>query len=541
VGQLMSLGGEVPFQSTIPGFPQAVAALIGLGRLFLGQTFPLGPGSDVWYWAPTRMIPHPPAEAVPIAEFPAFTFLFGDLHAHMIALPLALMAVLLAVHWARCRKSRWPSLLVGGLVIGALWPTNTWDYPGYLVLGLAGLAVGLWPKRGLRSGDLKRRLGILVLQGGVLLVLTRLLYLPYIENYAAGYTTIDPWEGSRTPLLIYLAIHGVMLFPIFTRLVIETSRRTGNAGRGALTAVLLGGAVVVALALGLNGIQVALLVLPAAALVALLVLAPSMPANRRLMWLMVGLALSLSLVVEIVVLRGDISRMNTVFKFYLQAWLLLAAAAGVSVAWVREQARCWPEKSRRLWWGAMAALIVGGALYLPFGVRTRALERTSPETGLTLDGMAFMEDGAVPGPTRTIELRGDYEAIRYMQDEIEGSPVIMEWAGIGYYDWSSRVSIHTGLPAVIGWGWHEIQQRATLPAEMVHERRSDVAEFYETTDIALAVAILERHDVSYVYVGEFERDEHDPAGIAKFEQMASQGLLKVWYDALGVTIYEVVR
>jgi YYY domain-containing protein len=538
--QLISLGGTEPFASTIPGYPQAVAALIGLGRLALGQAFPISPSSDWWYWVPTRIIPSP-GEAGAITEFPAFTFLYGDLHAHMIAFPLALAAIVLAVNWARSSKSRWGSLLLGGLVIGALRPTNTWDYPAYLVLGLAGLAVGLWPRRGIGGGDLKRRVIRLALDAGVLVLLSSLLYLPYIANYAAGYTSVEPWQGSRTPVLIYLWIHGVMLFPILTRLVIESSRSAGSRVRATATAVALGGSAVVAMALALNGVQVALVAIPAAALVVLLVLAPAMPANRRVLWLMVGLALSLSLVVEIVRLQGDIDRMNTVFKFYIQVWLLLATAGGVCLAWVREQARCWPRKNRRLWWGVMGALVIGGALFLPFGVRARAIDRISGYHELTLDGMAFLEHSSVPSQDGLRPLQGDYEAIKYLQEEIEGSPVILEGLGYEYVDYSNRVSINTGLPAVIGWRWHQIQQRPTLPSSTVDQRRADVNECYSTADVGRKLAILDQYGVKYVYLGEFERDRYEATGLAAFDQMVASGHLAIEYDQYGVTIYEVVR
>ncbi|TET51126.1 MAG: hypothetical protein E3J64_07385, partial [Anaerolineales bacterium] len=536
VGQLISLGGTTPFASTIPGYPQAVATLIGLGRMMLGQVFPLSPAADLWYWMPTRIIPSP-GEVGAITEFPAFTFLYGDLHAHMIAFPLTLVAIALAIHWARSEKGRWGSLLIGGLVIGALRPTNTWDYPAYLALGLAGLVVGLWPRRGLKSGDMGRRVLTFGLQAAALVVLTSVLYLPYIANYAAGYTAIEKWEGSRTPVLIYLWIHGVMLFPILTRLVIEASRSSGDKGRGSRAVVVLGVAAAVGLVLGVMGIQVALIVLPAAALVALLILVPRMPAGRRMMWLMVGLALALSLFVELYRLQGDIDRMNTVFKFYIQIWFLFAAAGGVCVAWVREQARCWSKQNRRAWWAVMIALVVGGALFLPFGVRARSIDRISGFDELTLDGMAFMEYADVS----QIPLQGDYEAIRFLEDTIGGSPVILEGLAPEYVDYANRISVQTGLPTVVGWRWHTIQQRPTLPSSTVDRRRSDVGECYDTTSVGRALEILDLYDVSYIYVGAYERDKYDADGLAKFGQMATDGLLRVIYDQYGVTIYEAVR
>ncbi|MBE9509212.1 MAG: hypothetical protein IMY86_14330, partial [Chloroflexi bacterium] len=129
---------------------------------------------------------------------------------------------------------------------------------------------------------------------------------------------------------------------------------------------------------------------------------------------------------------------------------------------------------------------------------------------------------------------------RWMQDNIQGSPVIMEGLGRWEYMWGNRISIYTGLPTVVGWRWHEMQQRAMLPETMVDQRISDVRECYGTTDARRAFDILTRYDVRYIYVGEYEQAYYDPAGLAKFDDMAAEGLLQVVYDACGVRIYKVV-
>jgi len=255
--------------------------------------------------------------------------------------------------------------------------------------------------------------------------------------------------------------------------------------------------------------------------------------------------MALCLAVEIIVLKGDIGRMNTVFKFYLQVWTLLSVAAAVGLAWVYERTRRWLPDWRRLWWVGAAALILGGALFLPYGVRARATDRMAPDVGLTLDGMAFVEhsvvyDGAPERESQEIPLAGDYAAIRWMQDAVPGSPVILEGLGYREYLWANRVSIYTGLPAVVGWRWHQVQQRVALPGAMVDWRRDDVRACYNTTDVARAQEILSQYGVRYVYVGAYERAYYDPAGLAKFDQMAVQGLLRVVYDGQGVRIYEVV-
>ncbi|HET92369.1 MAG TPA: hypothetical protein ENN99_16765 [Chloroflexi bacterium] len=535
---LVALGGE-SFPSTIPIFADTVLTLRGIWEIVAhGASLPIR--IESWYWHPTRIIPGETGN--PIAEFPAFTFLYGDLHAHMIALPITLLALLLAVYWARTRWPQWSSLLMGGLVIGALWPTNTWDYPTYLVVSLAALVVAVASQARVRGSDLEGA----TWRALALIILTRLLYQPYFHHYAAGYSSVKRWEDGQTPLTIYLWIHGLFLFPIVTRLAVEVHRlRCRHTQYTRYLYGALGISVLTGLILFLLGHQIALLTLPVGVCVAGLVCAPEMPAGRRLLWLLVGAGMALSLLVEVVVLKGDIGRMNTVFKFYLQVWVMLAVAAGVSLAWVRERAFRWRIEGRQLWWIGMGLLVFGGALFLPYGIRSRAVDRISSYTGPTLDGMAFMQTSTVsdgpPGePLREISLRGDYFAIRWMQDHIQGSPVIMEGLGYREYLWANRVSIYTGLPAVVGWRWHQVQQRTVLPDVMVNWRRDDVTRCYSTTDAAAAQEILTRYGVRYVYVGEYEGAYYSQAGLTKFDALAAQGWLRVVYDQYGVRIYEVL-
>jgi uncharacterized membrane protein len=236
--------------------------------------------------------------------------------------------------------------------------------------------------------------------------------------------------------------------------------------------------------------------------------------------------------------------MNTVFKFYLQVWILLSIAGAVSLAWLWQRAQRWRPSWRQLWWGGMVALILGGLLFLPFGVRARAIDRMAPEVGFTLDGMAFMRHATIQdgpeGDLEEIALLGDYHAIRWMEENVAGSPVILEGLGRREYLWANRVSVYTGLPAVVGWRWHQVQQRAGVGGDMVMWRRDDVSVCYNTESIAEAREILTRYGVRYVYVGGYERAYYSAVGLDKFERMVEGGLLRAVYDARGVTIYEVV-
>jgi YYY domain-containing protein len=557
--------GDVSFPSTIPPLPNTVSLLRGVWRVIAGGAN-LTMRPETWYWHPTRIIPSEAGN--PIAEFPAFTFLYGDLHAHMIAFPLTLFALALGLVWIRERRPGWGGLLLGGLVIGALRPTNTWDYPTYLLLGVLALGIGAWQARVGQTDEkggspLPARLAAFVRQLAwripALVGLTLLLYLPYIRDSVTGYNAFRLWEGENTPLGIYLWIHGTLLFPVATWLLIGGIERSIHRGipRGIALAAI-GGTVVLGLAMLMLGVQVGLVAVPILALAAMLFLLPaqiaghdasaegvSRPGGRKqLLWLMVAAAMALSLGVEILVLEGDIGRMNTVFKFYLQVWIMLSIAAAVSLAWIWTRSRHWERNGRQLWWSATCLLVLGGMLFLPFGVRARAIARMAPETGLTLDGMAFMEHAVIQdgpeGHLEAIALVGDYHAIRWMQENVSGSPVILEGLGRREYLWANRVSIYTGLPAVVGWRWHQTQQRAGVGGDMVAWRRDDVSTCYQTTDVAEAQEILERYDVRYVYAGAYERAYYGSAGLDKFDRMAEDGVLRVVYQDHGVTIYEVV-
>ena len=110
--------------------------------------------SHRWYWAPTRVLAETPGvEGNAITEMPWFTFLYGDLHAHMISMPLQLFVMLFVWHEVRMAgrdgrsaRLRWLALGLGALAAGMLRATNTWDWPTYTLLGIVGLGWAWWLK-----------------------------------------------------------------------------------------------------------------------------------------------------------------------------------------------------------------------------------------------------------------------------------------------------------------------------------------------------------------------------------------------------------
>jgi uncharacterized membrane protein len=183
-------------------------------------------------------------------------------------------------------------------------------------------------------------------------------------------------------------------------------------------------------------------------------------------------------------------------------------------------------------------LLVSVALYPLLGSVAKIRDRMATEAPPSLDGMSFMDYATYYDLDTALDLSQDYEAIRWMQDNVPGSPVIVE-ANMVEYHWGTRYTVYTGLPGVVGWNWHQRQQRTITPHEWVFSRVEEVNEFYDTTDLQLAEGFLNKYQVSYIVLGQLERAKYLPEGIAKFEE--GEGTLwQVVYQDQETTIYQTL-
>jgi uncharacterized membrane protein len=278
----------------------------------------------------------------------------------------------------------------------------------------------------------------------------------------------------------------------------------------------------------------------------LLAVRPRLAVAYRFWYFIVFLAMALSAVVEIVVLKGDISRMNTTFKFYIQIWVLLGISAAVALGWLADRLQNWRDWGGWLWKGCMIVLVFASFTYIPLATRGKMLDRWTAEQPPSLNGTDYMQYAQYDDTGQPqYPLKWDQAAITWLQDNVQGTPVIAEAAGgimnVPLYHWVSRMSINTGLPTIIGWDWHQRQQRSILPGSVLDQRMQDVSTLYGSPDQALAKEILDRYNVKYVVVGNVERAHYAPEGIAKFDAMVANGVLQVAYQNEGTTIYEVKR
>jgi len=521
---------------------------------------PIGFGD--WFWVPSRALP-----GDTITEFPFFTFTYADLHAHMIALPITLIAISLSLaflftKWRNVDLSKLKNLgnlaitvTFAGLILGVLKATNTWDWPTYTallciailysVLRYVEIPKWLLPKQPawIRKIIL---VGVII---GLMMAISSLLFLPFSSNYAQAYGSIEKWTGEHSPLGSYLIHWGLPLFLIVSWFAVETHQWLASTPATSMkkiqpyisylqVLVILFFAILILLTA--LGIKIGWFVGILAAWDLILLLRTGISEEKRFVHFLIGTALILTLFVELFVLVGDVGRMNTVFKFYYQAWTLLTICATASLIWLSQSMNTiWKDRSSLIWQFVLAILLIGVYLYPVTATTDKLRDRMSKLTPKTLDGLEFMKTSTYWDMDREMDLSQDYRAIKWMQDNVVGSPVIVETNTVEY-KWGNRYTIYTGLPGVLGWNWHQRQQRGALNYFGIQDRLLEIPEFYLTEDIDRTREFLEKYDVEYIILGQQEQAYFPGSGLNKFEVFDGIYWQEV-YRELDTVIYRVIR
>jgi uncharacterized membrane protein len=271
-----------------------------------------------------------------------------------------------------------------------------------------------------------------------------------------------------------------------------------------------------------------------------LLLRPDMPDVKRLVLFMIATGLAITIFVEVVVLDGDIGRMNTIFKFYLQVWIMFAISSAAALGWMIAGMRTLSPKWRNAWSVVASILLACTLMFIISGGSEKISDRMTPgKVPPTLDSITYMNYAFYSERDKDMDLSQDFRAIRWVQDNVKGSPVFLEGAPAGVqYTWFSRYSIYTGLPTVVGWQWHQEQQRVVMPSGIVAARGQEAQHFYITTDLNEATAFLKKYDVRYIVLGQLERAAF-PEGLAKFDEQ-DRKLWQTVYRDKDTVIYQVL-
>ena len=506
---------------------------------------------EFWWWFRSSRVIGGEGDYT-IHEYPFFSFMLGDLHPHMMAIPIGLLAAGFILNHFRSDETdirRLGAWGYGGLAamavsLGGLAFTNFWDMPTYaaLLMGVAALKAYLPPSD---TGGAGATLGLMAraaLQVPLLVIaLAVALYLPYyldLPSSVEGIGAVAVTSRHLHSFIVWgapLAFAAPFIVACFWQTTVEDDDwrlMTAISLAIAFAPFAVWNIVRLETSAG-NPIARLIHILPLALLIAMAAWSAIHEAKLRgatgkaFALALATLALLLILGPELLYIDdsfgGQDERMNTVFKLYYQAWALLAAVSGYSIYyWLsmrNERARLVRSiRTLSTIWATVALTLAAFGLYLTAGMAATETGGFGREP--TLDGLEYV-NRARPD---------EYAAIAYVRSDVPEGSAILESVG-EWFD-AGLISRSTGVPTVINWPGHELQWRGS--SEALGDRQADVATIYTTLDADEARILLDKYDVDYVYVGPRERAAHEGPGLEKFSEF-----MDVAFERGDVTIYKL--
>lgn len=432
------------------------------------------------YWFPdaTRYIGFDPD--VPdktIHEFPCYSFVLGDLHAHVVNIMFVLLVVGLLYAWMRSIRTReaavekitpamfWrrqllmPHILIISVLLGMFQWTNFWDFVIYFVVtGGVVLFANIIRFRG-KAGQI---LAVTAAQAAEVLAVSYLVILPFTLKFKAMMLGVAFAQNHSLPhqLLVLWGLPVLLVTVFVGSLLVEKLRKEQNRG------------------------------------VYRLLKSISIP---DLFVVILGLcAIGLVLIPELVYVR-DIyengnARANTMFKLTYQAFMLFGITMGYVIFRFLMVSR---QRVVKCVAGVGLFCLLWTVGYFGNSVHSWFGEVWKPEKYKGINATSFLEK----------DFPEDAAAVRWMKENIEGSPVVLEAAhSDSSYTGFSRVSAMTGLPTVLGWYVHEWLWRNDT--EDLNKKMGDIETIFTTDDAVQAELLLKEYQVSYIFVGSKEREKY---------------------------------
>ena len=439
-----------------------------------------GEVKSYFYADPRSYIGHyPPTDDKLITEFPAYSYVLGDLHAQIIdvCFVFTFIALLFAVFVKEDRKVFMPfENLVMALILPVMWMTNTWDFPIYL--GVTGFVFLI---KHLLRYNLKKALLMTLKELFKILAISLILLLPFLVNFK------NPTQGVHLTRLEHLlsplywfqlfVVWGYQCFFAFLFVIyifffesrkIFSERRSGKFFSRLCNFFSK---------LSRADIFVSIVIFCA-----------------------IGLIWFSEFFYQKDISGADFYRANTVWKVTLQAFVLFDIVIGYIAL------RIIPKKLN--FQKIILCLIIGVSICLPMLYPIWSLSQ--PYNRLRdykgLDGTTFLETF----------YPDDYRGIRWLNDNVFGQPTIVEAVGESYTDFA-RVSVFTGLPTILGWRVHEWYWRGSF--DEAGKRTGEVQEIYESNDVEKTRYLLKKYNVSYIFVGSLERKQYPKLNEQKFASL----------------------
>lgn len=420
-----------------------------------------------------------------ISEFPSYGFVVSDLHAHVsdmyfVITVLALLFALIRNRGEDNAGSIRKTVPILGFFAAIHYMTNSWDYPIYITVSLF---VIFYKYYGQMEEGFKGALLKTLIKALEIVLISQLLLLPFtlnFENMAGGigivkahsplYQLLVLW-GYQLILCICLLAVTIMLYRKKKKALPEEDSKGISGIPGYMKTIAFEDAYMVILFISAFG----LIFLP-----------------------------------EVIYVKDiygiTYHRANTMFKFTYQSFIMMGVASGyVVVRLISTVTRAYG----RVFASVAMAIVIGLPMMFPFYAIKGYYGNIFKGTRRGLDGEKFLEN----------RYPDDYYAVKWLKDNVKGTPVVLEAAGDAYSDYE-RISALTGLPTVVGWGGHEWLWRGGY--DKVGLRVEDVRIIYESDDIDETLRLIRKYDVSYIVIGSLEYEKYENINAWKFDSIGQR-------------------
>jgi YYY domain-containing protein len=447
------------------------------------------------YWFPdaTRYIGYnPETNDKTIHEFPSYSFVLGDLHAHVVNIIFVLTVLAILLSWLYGQTDRYREsktireevfnlqIIMLGFFIGLFHTTNFWDYPIYYVVSGAIILFS-----NMITYSFKARAYLLTaIQGIFIFLLGELFALPFTLQFDQISASACLAE-NHTPLYQYMILWGLPLFTVISFIAASiydhTMKKKKERKKKKLKSRLrrIGRAI----SEYMNYLT-----------------------DTDLYIITIGLcAMGLILLPEIVYVKdiysGDYKRANTMFKLTYQAFIMFGICFGYIYIRILHYSRA---ILRRTLIGISFVMFCLTLLYPINAVNGWYGDIFDKERYKGIDATQFMKEN----------FQDDYLATKWLNENVSGTPVILEANGYSYTDYQ-RVSVITGLPTVFGWYTHEQLWKSgpdmtdSMVTSQLNERAGDIEAIYTSEDINLVRELINKYDISYIYVGPLEEEKFE--------------------------------
>ncbi len=466
----------------------------GWVRKFFGME-----ASTAKYWFPdaTRFIGyHPETTDKTIHEFPSYSFVLGDLHAHVINIMFVLTVLAILFAWMIKRRQVAkvklplftevfnPNIILVSFFIGLFHTTNYWDFPIYFVV-----SGGVILFTNLVVYNFKWvAWGVTAVQGIFVLCFSELICLPFTLNFDQISST-PLLTVARTPLNQLIILWGLPIFTVISFICFVIADFTKHHKKNSIQDMTQEYTEQIT--------QEHMKEVTKAKKPALLHFMAAL-SSIDLFIITLGLcAIGLIMLPEVIYIKdiysGDYKRANTMFKLTYQAFIMF----GICFGYIPMRLLCFGKTLRQ----RKVAIIVLCLFSLTLCYGQNAVKswygnifNTKGYKGL--DATAFMQSNSA--------FLDDVGAIKWLNDNVTEVQVVLEANGDSYTDYE-RVSVMTGLPTVLGWRTHEwLWKSDTIKLD---ERAADIEEIYTSTDRSKVLSLIKKYSIAYIYVGKLEQDK----------------------------------